>query len=65
MSSRHQETVPLAASNYIIFHFSQKTRRKMEIHQKISLRDLRTLLPELHLRTSTGEHRAQNGVDTP
>ena len=55
----------LASTNCIIFHFSQKTSRKMEIHQKISLRDLRTLLPELYLRTSTGEHRAQNGVDTP
>ena len=35
----------------------------MKIHQKISLRNLRTLLPELHLHTSNGEHRAQNGVD--
>ena len=41
----------LAASNYIIFHFSQKTSRKMVIHQKISLRDL-LLLPELHLHAS-------------
>jgi len=56
MGSRHQEAALLAASNYIIFHFSQKTSGKMKIHQKISLRNLRTLLPELHLHTSTGKH---------
>ena len=56
MGSRHQEADLLAASNHIIFHFSQKTSRKMEIHQKLSLRNLRTLLPELHLHTSTGKH---------
>jgi len=47
MGSRHQEAALLASSNNIIFHFSQKTSRKMEIHQKISLRDLRALLPML------------------
>ena len=34
MGSRHQETTSLAASNYIIFHFSQKTSIKLKIHKK-------------------------------
>ena len=55
MGSRHQETDLLAVSNHIIFHFSQKTSRKMEIHQKISLRNLHPLLPEPYLHASTGE----------
>ena len=34
MDSRHQETASLVSSNYIIFHFSQKTSIELKIHKK-------------------------------
>ncbi len=38
MDSQHQEAIRLDASNYIIFHFSQKTSIKMSIQKKVNIR---------------------------